>query len=49
MCDKKEGCRQPEKSKGDPKQCSPEQIEECHGDAKEHPCVSDSRDSKQKR
>ena len=22
----------------DPKKCAPEQIKECHGDAKEHPC-----------
>jgi len=21
-----------------PKECSPEQIKECHGDVKEHPC-----------
>lgn len=22
-----------------PEECSPEQIRECHGDVKEHPCV----------
>lgn len=22
----------------EPKKCSPEKIEECHGDAKKHPC-----------
>ena len=22
----------------DPKECTPEQIKECHGDVKEHPC-----------
>ena len=22
----------------DPWECTPEQIKECHGDAKEHPC-----------
>ena len=40
MCEKKkECCQKPEKLKGDPKDCSPEQIEECHGDAKDHPCT----------
>ena len=39
MCEKKEGCQKPEELKGDPKECSPEQIRQCHGDAAEHPCV----------
>ena len=35
-----EGCEHPEKLKGKkPAECSPEQIRECHGDAKKHPCV----------
>jgi len=33
------GCEHPERLKGKPEECSPEQIRECHGDAKEHPCV----------
>jgi hypothetical protein len=32
-------CEHPEKLKGKPGECSPEQIKECHGEAKEHPCV----------
>ena len=32
-------CQQPENLKGKPEECSPEQIKECHGDAKDHPCV----------
>jgi ArsR family transcriptional regulator len=33
-------CEHPEKLKGgDPKKCSPRQIEECHGTKKNHPCV----------
>jgi ArsR family transcriptional regulator len=33
-------CEHPEKLKGgDPKKCSPKQIEECHGTKKSHPCV----------
>lgn len=41
MCgaETKKGCERPEKLKGEPEECSPEQIEECHGEAIEHPCV----------
>ena len=39
MCEKKQGCQKPEVLKGNPQECSPEQIKECHGDAKHHPCV----------
>lgn len=31
-------CMHPEKLKGKPKECSPEQIKECHGDQEVHPC-----------
>lgn len=31
-------CEHPEKLKGKPGECSPEQIKECHGDTKTHPC-----------
>ncbi len=31
-------CKHPEKLKGKPGECTPEQIEECHGDSEEHPC-----------
>jgi ArsR family transcriptional regulator len=37
MC--KDCCQQPERLKGKPEECSPEQIKECHGDEKDHPCV----------
>lgn len=33
-------CEHPEKLKGKPEDCSPEQIKECHGDSGDHPCVS---------
>jgi hypothetical protein len=33
------GCEHPEKLKGKPGQCSPEQVKECHGEVVEHPCV----------
>ena len=37
MC--KECCQQPDRLKGKPGECTPEQIRECHGDEKDHPCV----------
>jgi DNA-binding transcriptional ArsR family regulator len=33
-------CQQPNKLKDKPENCSPEQIKACHGDEKDHPCVS---------
>lgn len=39
MCDKDKYCEKPEKLKGKPKNCTPEQIKECHGDSKEHTCM----------
>jgi hypothetical protein len=35
------GCEHPERLKGKPGECSPEQIKECHGDVKEHLCVKE--------
>jgi DNA-binding transcriptional ArsR family regulator len=37
MC--KDCCQQPVRLKGKPEECSPEQIRECHGDEKGHPCI----------
>jgi hypothetical protein len=37
-CDPKCKCEHRELLQGDPKECSPEQIRECHGEAEEHPC-----------
>jgi len=41
MCcrDEKKGCQKPEKLKGRPQDCTPEQIRECHGQTPQHPCV----------
>ena len=36
MCDCK--CQAPEKLKGKPEECTPEQIKECHGETADHPC-----------
>lgn len=45
MCisEDKEVCEHPDKLKGKPGECTPEQIKECHGDVKEHPCVDEER------
>ena len=34
-------CKHPERLKGKPGGCSPEQIKECHGKVVEHPCVKE--------
>lgn len=39
MSEEKKRCQKPEALKGTPEECTPEQIRECHGDAKEHPCT----------
>ena len=31
-------CEKPERLKGRPEICTPEQILECHGEVREHPC-----------
>jgi len=33
------GCEHPERLQGKPEEFSLEQIGECHGELKEHPCV----------
>jgi ArsR family transcriptional regulator len=37
MCE--DCCQQPDRLKGRPGECTPEQIKECHGDEKDHPCA----------
>ncbi len=32
-------CEHPERLKGKPGECSPQQIKECHGEIVEHHCV----------
>ena len=41
MCcaEKKTGCQCPEELKGKPEECTPEQVEKCHGSKEEHPCI----------
>ncbi len=38
MCESKVDCQKPEKLDDPNKECSPEQIKECHGEDAEHPC-----------
>jgi len=44
-CCKKNGCQKPENLKGKPQDCPPEQVRQCHGDVKEHPCTPDEKKS----
>jgi len=39
-------CKQPEKLQGKPEDCTPEQIKECHGDTKDHPCETEKKERK---
>lgn len=39
MCNSKQKCEKPENLKGEPGECSPEQVRKCHGTAKCHPCT----------
>ena len=41
MC--KGQCDHPEKLQGKPGECIPEQIKECHGDVKDHPCEEEKK------
>jgi hypothetical protein len=43
MCccnDPKHNCQKPENLKGRPEDCTPEQIRQCHGGDKKHPCTA---------
>ncbi len=35
----KNGCQFPNKLEGKATDCTPQQIKECHGSAKKHPCI----------
>jgi hypothetical protein len=37
-------CEQLQKLKGKSEECSPEQIKECHGEEKGHPCQEDKKE-----
>jgi len=41
-------CQQPNKLQDKPENCSPQQINKCHGDVTEHPCTKEKPDSGQK-
>jgi hypothetical protein len=47
MCDdEKDKCEKPEKLAGKPGECSPEQIQECHGETEQHPCCGGGDEEK---
>ncbi|MFC2171382.1 hypothetical protein ACFLU6_01970 [Acidobacteriota bacterium] len=46
MSEEKDKCKKPDKLKGKPEECTPEQIKECHGPEKEHPCCKKEDDKK---
>lgn len=39
MCCDKTKCERPEELKGNPEDCSREQVGKCHGDAETHSCA----------
>jgi len=41
MCQEKSSCIHPEKLKGEPRDCSAEQIAICHPEENEHSCVAE--------
>jgi len=41
-------CQQPDKLRDNPENCTPEQIRECHGNTKEHPCLKENPVSENK-
>ena len=45
---KKRCCLNSEQRKANPGNCSAEQIKECHGDDKKHPCEKDRKENCQK-
>lgn len=45
MC--KDCCQQPDRLKGKPEDCTPEQIKECHRDEKDHPCVPKKKENEE--
>ena len=44
MCKDVSCCQKPEKLKGKPEECTPEQIAECHPDQEGHPCEKETED-----
>jgi hypothetical protein len=46
MCQSKSGCTHPENLKGEPKDCSAEQIAICHPGEKDHPCEMEEVEKK---
>lgn len=46
MCGGRKECSRPDKLKGRPEDCSPEQIRECHGEESHHNCCGKEKKDK---
>lgn len=44
MCTEQCQCINPQRLVGIKKECSPEQIKECHGETTSHPCVEENKE-----
>jgi ArsR family transcriptional regulator len=48
MCNSGKRCVKPDELKGKPEDCSPRQIQKCHGKLRAHPCSSTGKNPKEK-
>lgn len=46
MCGERGRCQRPDRLKGGPEDCSPEQIRECHGGEGRHDCCDREKKDK---
>ena len=49
MSEERKPCQKPEKLRGNPGECSPEQIKECHGDVEVHSCPPQSDEPEERK
>lgn len=43
MCEKDKCCQKPDQLKSKPEDCTPEQIEKCHGSEEKHTCCKEKK------
>ncbi|MFO7800678.1 MAG: hypothetical protein R6V55_00120 [Desulfovermiculus sp.] len=48
MCEQNNCCQKPEQLKDTPGNCTPEQINICHGEAQGHPCTFRQQEEEKK-
>ncbi|MCF8383252.1 MAG: hypothetical protein K9G39_06600 [Chlorobium sp.] len=49
MTQEQTSCEKPEMLKGKPEECSPQQVEECHGARQEHVCQTPANQAEKKK